>query len=154
MDKTDKIAIQHLAEDFIKQWEIIPPADLSKVLKILKAEVYEWNMPSPKIDGAHMALADGTFVIVINVASPPGRKRFTIAHEIGHIYLRHYKHLSPSHREANIFASELLIPGLYLKKLVIEDGWRDKKQLSSHFKVSRQALEIRLQELGLSDYIK
>lgn len=154
MDKIDKIAIQQLAEEFIKHWEITPPADLSRVLKILKTEVYDWNMPTQKIDGAHMALKDGTFIIIVNAKSPPVRKRFTIAHEIGHIYLRHYKHLSPSHREANIFATELLIPRSYVKKLILEEGRYDIKQLSNYFEVSRQAMEIRVKELGLFEYIR
>ncbi len=66
----------------------------------------------------------GEYAIFINEKIPATRKKFTLAHEIGHIYLGHHKALkaqalgytSPkkSRRkweiEANIFARNILIP--------------------------------------------
>lgn len=66
----------------------------------------------------------GKYAIFINEKNPATRQKFTIAHEIGHIYLGHHKALraqalsytSPEdaqkqwETEANIFARNILIP--------------------------------------------
>jgi Zn-dependent peptidase ImmA (M78 family) len=65
-------------------------------------------------------------ILVKDSIREPGRKRFTIAHEIGHYVLPHHGHagclcgsddveswaqsIADHEREANIFASELLVP--------------------------------------------
>lgn len=69
------------------------------------------------------------------------RRRFVIAHEVGHHFL-HKPHGSGPHVEAeiNAFAGELLVPGPMLAAAV-----RDSPELLSlarRFQVSRQVLEI------------
>lgn len=72
-------------------------------------------------------LENGEYSIFYNSSKHEHRKRFTIAHEIGHIYLGHHNILPPYvlryHRnnhciwetQANIFAHNILIPVYYAK---------------------------------------
>lgn len=41
---------------------------------------------------------------------PLGRKRFTIAHELGHFFLQHERETDQAETEADLFASQLLMP--------------------------------------------
>jgi Zn-dependent peptidase ImmA (M78 family) len=80
------------------------------------------------------------------------RRRFTIAHEIGHLLLRHScvpidGKKSHNEREADLFASELLMP-----PAIFRDDFkrlRDIPSLAQLYRVSPQALTIRLKELRL-----
>jgi len=103
----------------------------------------------------------GTFV-AINTAMPPNRIRFTLAHELGHIFLHHDKRdvydgeavrefesynedelpssAPAKETEANIFASELLIPLDQLKKYA-KQGY-DLEKLAEIFQVSKHAMSI------------
>ena len=55
---------------------------------------------------------DGTLHIVLYNESTfnPGRRSFTLAHEVGHIYLEHQNDTHNNEAEANCFASTLLMP--------------------------------------------
>jgi hypothetical protein len=86
----------------------------------------------------------------IEVAScSANRRRFVIAHELGHHFLRK-PHGSGPHveKEVNAFAGELLVPGPLLKAALIETT--ELMSLARHFQVSRQVLEIaaRVHHLG------
>lgn len=106
-------------------------------------------------------------VICINAKDSPLRKRFTIAHELGHFFLevegqteakRYFVHRefrdenfdAKKERAADLFASELLIPNGLLKQEMdkiqddIEIFYLSIPQLiSDFFKVSLQCAEIR-----------
>jgi Zn-dependent peptidase ImmA (M78 family) len=117
-----------------------------------------------------------TVNIGYNKNNAPQRRRFTIAHEIAH-YILHandskifvdkeekllYRDGKSStgelvkEREANAFAAALLMP----QKLLIEEVEKHKLEtkekfissLAKTFKVSEQAITIRLTNLGLIDY--
>jgi len=121
----------------------------------------EINKPNG-VDGSITYIpGKGTF-IAINTAKPLNRIRFTLAHELGHIFLNHdkrdvydgekYREMDgidldelPSSApakevEANIFASELLIPLEQLKKYT-RHGF-DLEKLAEIFQVSKHAMSI------------
>ena len=119
---------------------------------------------------------DSAASIAVRKTDPPVRRRFTIAHEIGHFVLRHYMRrnelvhadehaqvmyrsprasegLDPLEVQANQFAASLLMPSRLvreeaakLQQPLFED---DVKVLANLFKVSEQAMTIRLTTLGL-----
>ena len=121
--------------------EVVPFAFHNKISGLLKKE-------------------DG--VIGVNQAHHPLRQRFTIAHELGHFLLGHglgeehqeetvddvFDKPRPIEREANRFASALLMPEAWVKKHVKKDGM-EIEQLAKAFGVSKQAATIRLLELKL-----
>jgi Zn-dependent peptidase ImmA (M78 family) len=118
----------------------------------------------------------GRTVIGVNASHHPNRRTFTIAHELGHFLLHEAEtvHLdskssgytlqlrSPAsatgeninEREANLFAAEILMPAKFIAKELRKkdlDLLEDEsvlKDLAQKFKVSVQALTIRLHNLG------
>jgi Zn-dependent peptidase ImmA (M78 family) len=116
-------------------------------------------------------------VIGVNKNHPLTRKRFTVAHELGHYLLHRYEGFhfdgvenglqlrfrdeksqegtDVDEREANLFAAELLMPADFIRsdvqKLGTVDLLGDTKKLeemAKRYKVSSQALTIRLTNLG------
>ena len=92
----------------------------------------------------------------------PARLRFTAAHEAGHIVLRHlemegeanngrYSLCARREREANLFASALLMPADGLADSGPPWDKRALSRLRRRFGVSWEALLIRLDELGLQN---
>lgn len=103
-------------------------------------------------------------LIVIAAGQHEHRQRFTIAHELGH-YVLHCREgretaffsdtaetLEADHLalegEANAFAAELLMPLDQVEAMhTVERG--DPVKMARHFRVSAEAMERRLQRLGL-----
>lgn len=93
------------------------------------------------------------------------RRRFTIAHELGHYALGHLENGSKKfrdpasnfssraipweEREANQFAAELLMPAGTLKYAVNQRRIADLARLAVAFGVSQVAMGYRLSNLGL-----
>lgn len=117
---------------------------------------------------------NGTPIIIVDTNQALSRRRFTIAHEIGHIVLHQYelsrnafvdKKITILHRdtksssgkyqaevEANQFAAALLMPQQliyrYMEENKLRYGLRDDeeavKKMADDFEVSATALAIRL----------
>ena len=118
---------------------------------------------------------EGRSTVVLNKNHHHNRRRFTLAHEIGHFVL--HKELdevfldanltyfrskdypgadSRIEREANCFAAELLMPKRIIAKLIEKKNMdisdeSDFLSLAKAFKVSERALAIRLMKLGYLD---
>jgi Zn-dependent peptidase ImmA (M78 family)/DNA-binding XRE family transcriptional regulator len=116
------------------------------------------------LEGLLVQLDDGP-VIGFNIRTKhEGRRRFTIAHELGHLVLRHHErfHLDLgstatdghppgydwlSEREANDFAANLLMPDGEVRKQFRASI--PVEELAERFEVSAQAMRYRLINLGL-----
>ena len=136
-----------------------PPVPIEKVAKKFDLTVVEFDF-SDTISGV---LKTQKKVIGVNRKHHPIRRRFTVAHELGHFLLGHelnkggdliddnFEKPVSSEREANLFASFLLMPKEWIKKRAKKQkiNSRTIKDLSKEFKVSEQALTIRLLELNL-----
>jgi len=151
-----------------------PPVDVERVarhlgLKIAYAELGE------DVSGLLISKGD-TSLIAVQAAEAPNRRRFTIAHEIGHFHLRHqfepgeHVHVDHGHAitprnsrsstgedmkeiEANQFAASLLMPSKLVEariKALHTASLRDYHVtlLANEFQVSEQAMTIRLSTLG------
>ena len=151
------------------------PIDVKKIAERLGAEVVR-EAAEDHLSG--FILRDSrknTAVIGVNSNHHPNRQRFTIAHEIGHLLLHQGEKLhvdkewsgyrvklrdekssagtNIDEMEANLFAAELLMPLRLLDAdlannapLNIDDDRIAK--LATKYKVSAQALTLRLQYLG------
>jgi hypothetical protein len=118
----------YVAEKFVKT---VPP-DLTALCRDLGLRIRE--VPAKGFDGALIRSKAGQKGIVAVKASifEKSRKRFTIAHEIGHFIIPHHRdlgnicedrkiesfdsHLNQAEIEANEFAAELLLPSALLRK--------------------------------------
>ncbi len=102
---------------------------------------------------------DGKWVIPLPVDASQVRENFTIAHELGHIFLNHALDANNEIRrsgernsteaEANAFAAELLMPeNLFRDKAKFFDN--DERRLAAFFGVSPAAVMVRLSALHLA----
>lgn len=101
-----------------------------------------------------------TKTIFVNANDCEERKRFTIAHELGHFCLSHGSSLRDTsranrfvintehERAANQFAAELLMPAIAVKAMIDVRNVKDPVALRQAFGVSSQALYYRLKNLG------
>ncbi len=75
------------------------------------------------------------------------RKRWSVAHEIGHICCRHCCDDTPQEHEANAFAAELLVPSVVAGELYRRGRLKTPEDLCALFGISAQAACCRFSEL-------
>jgi Zn-dependent peptidase ImmA (M78 family) len=104
----------------------------------------------------------GRWLIVVNGAEPWGRQRFSIAHELKHVldspfigYLYPTIDGQNAHDRAeqvcDYFAACLLMPRAWVKHLYYNDGIQDLRRLAHRFEVSIMAMQVRLNQLGVTE---
>jgi Zn-dependent peptidase ImmA (M78 family)/transcriptional regulator with XRE-family HTH domain len=86
-----------------------PITDLVAVIEQLGAVVLVRDLDATKIDAIGSWPAGYRPLFLLNATSPADRRRFTLAHEFGHAVM-HAEPRSEQEREADQFASELLLP--------------------------------------------
>jgi|SRR6185503_6199726 len=133
-----------------------PPVPVEDAAKLLNIKIVEYDKFADNFSGT-IVKGENVTVIGINLNHSGVRRRFTIAHELGHYLLGHdirdvlEENLDrpPNlEREANMFAGELLMP----KKLLVTDvkaGSVKIPDLAKKYNVSEQAMTIRLLETNL-----
>lgn len=137
--------------------------NLEQISDALEVKVIEHSF-SDNISGVFFK-KDGKLFLGVNSNHHEHRRRFTIAHEIGHyilhsaevlhydksdpdkIYLRADNVLGLDEVEANHFAAELLLPEKLLLKC-IENNILSIKDLAERFNVSEDTMRYRLTNLG------
>lgn len=150
---------REMARKVLKDYDLSEvPTDLLKVFQQLGLKYIELN-DAEDIDGAILEIGGKPAIAVLNKAKPISRQRFTLAHELGHIFLSHAQRdaydpeeiredqntftetSKPSReKEADAFASELLIPSERLKENVADINNIEK--LADIFQVSRAAVTL------------
>lgn len=118
-----------------------------------------------------LVIRGGNAVAHINSKQHPNRRRFSLAHEIGHFVLHEKQQTTKDHayvdksmrlyhradrasvpqnfkmeREANIFAAELLMPDALVRSKVLDEEY----DLEDEFDVARLAVVLRVSEQALS----
>jgi Zn-dependent peptidase ImmA (M78 family) len=143
-----------------------PPVDLEGIARQLGAEIRLFDLES---DVSGVLYRDGDRrVVVVNAAHPEARRRFTIAHELGHLALHKGSavHVDEGFQinfrdprsataenveevEANAFAANLLMPAAWLWADLDretfdlgDDGMLER--LAERYQVSKQAMVFRL----------
>lgn len=149
-----------------------PPVDVGRIAEHLGAQVVEERLDR---DLSGLLYRDGDQVVIgVNNSHAERRRRFTVAHEIGHMVLHKGRPLVLDHVrvnfrnatsstatdleeiQANAFAAELLMPGAQVMayaRAALEAGRASDaalvRDLADGFDVSEQAMEYRLVNLGL-----
>lgn len=150
------------------------PIQLVELCENCGLKVYQERLPA-EVSG-FIVVQDKPFnkydtgrLIVVNRNEPQGRKRFTIAHELGHYFLHRdenetlYAHRDAGQSgkietEANIFATNILMPEDLVREAINNRQYLEGYSLmdetkisliSYEFLVSRPAAEVRLRELHL-----
>lgn len=115
------------------------------------------------VSGAFLAHDRVGFSILINAETTPGRRQFTLAHELGHalfhgegIYVDYYGRKEAQERFASAFAAEFLVPTQSLRATVEAYGFdkvRDPEvvvHLQRLFRVSYAMMLVRLADARLA----
>ncbi len=87
-------------------------------------------------------------IILINKDQPADRMRFTLAHELGHIVMHKFPN-SDMEKQANEFASALLMPIAEMETALFDADLPRLAALKPEWKVSMQALLYRGEERGI-----
>jgi len=164
--------ISEAAKELLRKAKVSkPPIPVERLARLRGVQVrYE------PLDGdlSGMLFREGDRAIIgVNALHPKSRQRFTIAHELGHLELHEPTGIHVDHRflvrrrdehsskavdreeiEANSFAAELLMPTSMLEEDLagFEMDYEDEeltRWLADRYKVSLQAMAIRLNKLGL-----
>ena len=151
-----------------------PPVNVEAVAKHLGLRIISMDLEAG-VSGL-LVTKPNMSCIVIREDDVPARQRFSIAHEIGHFFLRHqfepgeHVHVDRGYRishrdqqssagsnlkeiEANQFAASLLMPASLLLRSIKDlnaEALNDEQvtDLANKFRVSEQAMTIRLSVLG------
>jgi predicted transcriptional regulator len=159
-----RAAIEKLASDFAENVNLEPGEPLDSLVNSLGGEiVYLGFDDASKHDKESIKIeADGSFVIFLPPYTSEERDRFTIAHELGHLFL-HFPIRSDAtlgmaanrigskieEWEANWFAAGLLMPEKVFRR-VYENLAGDIIKIAEYFRVSPTAAEIRVNKLSLN----
>lgn len=109
-----------------------------------------------KFDGVSFLTDKGFPLIIVNKNFSNDRKRFTIAHELGHILL-HNENLYPissyrdKEKEANVFASEFLMPENEIRNSLKQLKMSDLGDLKSYWLTSMSSLIRKAKDLNCID---
>jgi Zn-dependent peptidase ImmA (M78 family) len=158
-------SIADTALEVLEKYEIAEP--VVDVLKIARGEgiqVKELDLTEKYADVAGF-YNDEDKTIYVQAGDPPSRKLFTIAHELGHIFLKHpnYSVLYRiprndtkyrwEEKEANSFAAHLLMPDFLLKEYLAKYSLttNDYLKMSKFFGVPPTAMKNAL--MNARDYL-
>lgn len=160
VEEAKALSDQVLAENYIVE----PPVDVYELAENYGLKVREEHFaPSFSHVSGFIMLENGTPRIVVNSADSDNRKKFTVAHELGH-WLLHKKELSanpkvgvlfriplgklntdPLESQANAFAANLLVPSEMLKEK--KKTITTQKKLAEFFGVSEEVIGYRLEHI-------
>ncbi|MDE0029106.1 MAG: ImmA/IrrE family metallo-endopeptidase [Deltaproteobacteria bacterium] len=108
-----------------------------------------------RLDGQLLEHGDGDYEVILSRNAPHTRRRFTLAHEIGHILVADHENGSmscgdgPTEELCNRVAAELLMPDRFVHAAITADmdvsGFR---RLATQFQCSLEATGWRVLNLG------
>lgn len=172
MNKISEEVIEKMTREILEDTDLMSvPIDIAGVAKFYGFSLFKKPMEenesgliivyNEKIKGYN-----SNKLIIVNENDSPRRKRFTIAHELGHFFLngvgkecfahRDVGDYGESERDANRFASALLMPKKDIEQAVahIKEEYPKCPQslivseVARAFWVSQSAAEVRLKRLG------
>lgn len=162
--------IEEIANSVLLQNKLLPKnnyeVDVYKLAEKLSIRIHEKSLGNERVSGL-LIIKDGKIAIGVDSDQGLQRKRFTIAHELGHYFLHRslkstfvdevFTRSGTSNqieREANAFAASLLMPKVLVLKAIenIEKNKIDDEtivSLSKSFNVSGISMTYRLVNLNI-----
>jgi Zn-dependent peptidase ImmA (M78 family) len=157
--------VQELANEMKSYFSPETITDVYSICKQLGIEIIEAAI---KAD-AYLECDNGSSYIVLKKTLNSNRKKFTIAHELGHFYIPWHSDLmfgcdinemdfkndyAPREKEANLFAAELLMPEIQFRNNFSgKINYIEVSRLANVFDVSFQAALNRCIDMTLEDCI-
>ncbi|MDR2484509.1 MAG: ImmA/IrrE family metallo-endopeptidase [Treponema sp.] len=168
--------IGNIADSIRKPLGLTCPYDPEKAVSLLNGTIQPISIDH-KIDAAIKKNGEDSFIIYLNTHEPYLRKRFTVAHELGHLFLhmgylidnekwnsipddgfqdsayfRMSDNYSQEENEANEFAASFLMPKaefIEFAKQHLSNNQYTIKPIAGYFKVSESAAINRGKWLGI-----
>jgi len=169
MNEELRLLINNLTQDIITFYDVqIPIQNINDVVSQLGGRVEEGSIADNMIDGSIRKAGDG-FVISVSPCQSEERRKFTIAHELGHLFLHMGYVISPElwdrqsntmyyragdslvEYQANEFAEAFLMPRDRYKEIMdrYTNGRSvETKKIAEYFGVSVSAASNRGKFLG------
>lgn len=154
--------IEEKARELREIWGLginLPVSNLLEVAEINGVIIVEANMSDETLDAVSEWIGDRPFIMLTDNGESAVRRRFNIAHEIGHILL--HGDIESIHdytsqelknvieKQANYFASCLLLPENGFLKSLLSTNLDFYIELKKYWKVSIQAMIMRTHQLEL-----
>lgn len=150
MDLDEFNTPQNVAIHLRRNWKLPngPIDNLTALLESAGIFVFHINIPNPQFDGIRFVADSLVPIIALNKNMPPDRIRFTLAHELGHLVMHKIK-TPTADDEANIFASEFLIPSHDIEFPLGRLTLTHLADLKRYWKVSMASLLMKATDLGV-----
>lgn len=146
-----------------ENYQNTPPINVYEIARNYGLQIIETDFPAEQNDIAGFVTAQNAMgKLYVNLSDHPNRRRFTIAHELGHWRLHRDElranpersilfriaigqlNKDPIEKEANIFAANLLVPLDLLKQ---HKKGKTQEELAKLFNVSTDVIGYRLKLL-------
>lgn len=173
MTSTKRKQINTLAESIREELKLTSPVNLEEAIEILNGNLKYIDSPIDNKIEAKIEKDGDSFTIQVQQKEPQTRVNFSIAHEIGHLFL-HMGYLinpemweetgeyndsvyyrfgySEEEYEANEFAGAFLMPRAEFLSILEDskiESRVDIENIANHFNVSKEAVLIRGRWLGV-----
>lgn len=172
MNVKKKKAINALAESLIDAMDLTFPIAVNEIPSKLGGRLIIERFNNNELE-AMIRKVEDNFEIQISPDKPSHRQRFSIAHEIGHLFLHMGFLINPKlweevgdyrdsvfyrlghnveEKEANEFAGALLMPEEKFKKITrenLQNSYYNVQKIAEYFDVSEEAVRVRGSMLGL-----
>lgn len=136
---------ERVARQVREMWGIKagPLPDLTRVVENAGGIVVLVDFGTCLIDGVHLWISGTPPVFFMSQSVPGDRYRFSLAHEVGHAVMHHSSALDDVENEANLFASEFLMPRSAIRSDLRALNLESAARLKKIWRVSMQALIMR-----------
>ncbi|MBQ9372064.1 MAG: ImmA/IrrE family metallo-endopeptidase [Thermoguttaceae bacterium] len=145
-----------MARALRKHWRATVSKPIENLVALLEKNnvlVLSFDFGSDKIDGFFLCVNENFVCIALNDATvfTPDRRRFTLAHELGHALLHRERFPDKDvEKEANDFAAEFLAPADAFKKTIKKPITLNQLvELKKTWKISMAAALYHAQDIGV-----
>lgn len=174
MDANRRSSIYRFADSIRKHFRVTEPVpDLQAFVERTLGGRIKFEKLPPGVDAKIQKVSSDSFEIVVETDSSDVRRRFSIAHELGHLFIhlgfktkpylwnkftvfedsvRYRRDKNEEEYEANEFAASFLMPEQEFRKVAqqnLKDGFYSTPAIAEHFQVSIPAAQNRGRWLGL-----
>lgn len=150
------------ANELRKKWELDLSSPINNLIQIAEKNgivISEANMSNQTLDAVSRWIVDRPFIMLTDNSESSVRRRFNVAHELGHILL--HNSIESIHdysaqdlkniieMQANLFASHFLLPSQAFTDSLLSTSLDYYVDLKKYWKVSIQAMVYKTYSLNL-----
>lgn len=154
IEVSEGVTPQHIAGLVRKAWKVKEPV-IENLMQLVEAQniaIASFDFNTARVDSRSILTEDGFPIIIYNRSHLGDRQRFSLAHELGHLVMHTFSPLTAERditHEANLFAAELLMPEVDIRKDFKEPlNLPHLAELKKKWRVSMISILYRADDLG------